>query len=229
MYDSIGQNQYADGGGIHIKHPGALTALKKRTGKTEAELYRTGNAHTRKMITFARNARKWKHAYGGEIGNHGADFDLPITTINTGGTHEENPYEGVQVGTDGQGVPDVVEQGELIWNGDYVFSNRLKVPLQDLENLGIKVRSGKGKKSKRGNSDLTYADVAKKASKDVEERPNDPISNDTLNTVLANLAASQEEVRAKKMLSQLKRQAGKEVENQLALASLLGQMPQQEA
>lgn len=47
--------------GIYIKpsHRGRLTALKKRTGKSEAELYRTGSAATRKMITFARNARKW--------------------------------------------------------------------------------------------------------------------------------------------------------------------------
>lgn len=47
---------------IHIKkeNKGKLTKLKKRTGKTEAELYKTGNKATRKMITFARNARKWK-------------------------------------------------------------------------------------------------------------------------------------------------------------------------
>lgn len=47
--------------GIHIKpsHRGRLTALKKRTGKSEAELYRTGGPAVRKMITFARNARKW--------------------------------------------------------------------------------------------------------------------------------------------------------------------------
>lgn len=49
--------------GIHIKpsHRGRLTALKKRTGKSEAELYKTGGPAVRKMITFARNARKWKH------------------------------------------------------------------------------------------------------------------------------------------------------------------------
>lgn len=47
---------------IHIKKENRdkLTKLKKRTGKTEAELYKTGNKATRKMITFARNARKWK-------------------------------------------------------------------------------------------------------------------------------------------------------------------------
>lgn len=62
-------NEYAKGGGIHIKpsHRGRLTELKKRTGKSEAELYRTGSAATRKMITFARNARKWKHGEGGPL------------------------------------------------------------------------------------------------------------------------------------------------------------------
>ena len=49
--------------GIHIKpeNRGKLTRLKKRTGKTESELWKEGNPAVRKMITFARNARKWKH------------------------------------------------------------------------------------------------------------------------------------------------------------------------
>ena len=49
--------------GIHIKpeNRGKLTRLKKRTGKSEAELWKEGNPSVRKMITFARNARKWKH------------------------------------------------------------------------------------------------------------------------------------------------------------------------
>ena len=48
---------------IHIKpeNRGKLTRLKKRTGKSEAELWKEGNPAVRKMITFARNARKWKH------------------------------------------------------------------------------------------------------------------------------------------------------------------------
>ena len=63
-----GGNEYKEGGSISIKHPGRLTALKKRTGKTEAELWTTGNTNTRKMITFARNARKWRHDEGGYLG-----------------------------------------------------------------------------------------------------------------------------------------------------------------
>lgn len=64
---SFGINQYKDGGGIHIKHPGRLTALKKRTGKTEAELWAEGKPEVRKMITFARSSRQWRHSEGGYI------------------------------------------------------------------------------------------------------------------------------------------------------------------
>lgn len=53
----------ATGGSIHIKpsHRGRLTELKARTGKSEAELYNDGNPAHKKMVVFARNARKWKH------------------------------------------------------------------------------------------------------------------------------------------------------------------------
>ena len=46
--------------GIHIKpeNRGKLTRLKKRTGKSEAELWKEGDPAVRKMITFARNSRK---------------------------------------------------------------------------------------------------------------------------------------------------------------------------
>lgn len=62
-------NEYAEGGSIHIKpsHRGRLTELKARTGKSEAELYNDGNPAHKKMVVFARNARKWKHGLGGHI------------------------------------------------------------------------------------------------------------------------------------------------------------------
>lgn len=48
--------------GIQIKkkNRGKLTDLKNRTGKTESELWSTGGPKVRKMITFARNSRKWE-------------------------------------------------------------------------------------------------------------------------------------------------------------------------
>ena len=49
--------------GIHIKpkNKGKFNALKKRTGKTTAELKHSSNPLTRKRATFAANAAKWKH------------------------------------------------------------------------------------------------------------------------------------------------------------------------
>lgn len=58
------RNGYKDGKSpIHIKpaNRGKLTRLKKRTGKSESELYNDGNPAHKKMVVFARNARKWKH------------------------------------------------------------------------------------------------------------------------------------------------------------------------
>ena len=48
---------------IYIKpaNRGKLTRLKQRTGKSESELYNDGNPAHKKMVVFARNARKWKH------------------------------------------------------------------------------------------------------------------------------------------------------------------------
>ena len=50
-------------GGIYIKpkNRGKFNALKKRTGKTTAELKHSKNPLTRKRATFAANAKKWKH------------------------------------------------------------------------------------------------------------------------------------------------------------------------
>lgn len=114
-------------------------------------------------------------------------FTNGITTINNGGTHEQNPLGGVPIGVDEQGVPNVVEQGELIAN-DYVYSNRLKVPNKDKVILGLK------------DKDITYAKALEKLSKESKERPNDPISQRGLQDVLDKLRMSQEELKYKKAL-----------------------------
>ena len=111
------------------------------------------------------NARGWNHAFGGWLNTHGGDFNNGVTIIDEGGTHEQNPNEGVQIGVDQQGVPNLVEQGEVIYN-DYVFSNRIKLP-----------ESIKKKYKLKGD---TFADAAKYAQLESQERPNDPICQDLL-------------------------------------------------
>ena len=99
------------------------------------------------------------------------------------------------MGSDRDGIPNLVEEGETIWN-DYVFSNRLKVP----ETLTDKYKLSK---------DITFAEASKKLGKEIEETPNDPISKRTFNFFMQDLQQSQEEVKAKKELAKAKRQFNK--------------------
>jgi hypothetical protein len=70
--DTIGMltgNIAAKGGKIHIKpeNRGKFTALKERTGHSATWFKEHGTPAQRKMATFALNAAKWKHGYGGHI------------------------------------------------------------------------------------------------------------------------------------------------------------------
>ena len=125
-------------------------------------------------------------ANGGPLSTHGLDLSNGVIEINNGGTHEENPMKGIQMGIDNQGIPNLVEEGEVVFN-DYVFSNRLNVP-----------KAVKNKYKLRGNKELTFADAAKQMQKESEERPNDPISKKGLTSSISILQQAQEDVRQKK-------------------------------
>ena len=180
-------NTFKDGGGIHIKkkNRGKFTSYcgGKVTSECIAKGKRSSSPTIRKRATFAANARKWKHDDGGPLFTQGGIWSNGITTIGNGGTHEENPYEGVQMGVDNQGIPNLVEEGEVIWN-DYVFSNRLK-PNKDM-------------KKKNKYKGTTFANIAKNLQKESEERPNDPISKRGLEAGMSRLAEAQEGIRQKR-------------------------------
>ena len=147
-----------------------------------------------KRANFARNFGGRK-AFGGDLNTYGGTYNGGLEYINNGGTHENNILGGVPMGSDRDGIPNLVEEGETIWN-DYVFSNRLKVP----ETLTDKYKLSK---------DITFAEASKKLGKEIEETPNDPISKRTFNSFMQDLQQSQEEVKAKKELSKAKRQFNK--------------------
>ena len=125
-------------------------------------------------------------AFGGPLHTHGADWSNGITIVDNGGTHESNPFEGVPMGTAPDGQPNLVEEGEVIYN-DYVYSNRIKVPKSVREKYKLK-----------GKDDMTFADAAKKAQKESEERPNDPISKRGLDDIMNKLMIEQESIREKR-------------------------------
>lgn len=168
---------------------GTFTAAAKKHGKSvqsfASQVLANKENYSPAMVkkaNFARNAAKW-HSFGGDLNTNGGDFSNGLIIIGNGGTHEENPMEGVQMGMDAQGIPNLVEEGEVIFN-DYVFSDRMNVPNSMRSSLGL----SKGK-------NLTFAKAAKKLSKEAEERPNDPISRRGLLDSMSKLQQVQESLR----------------------------------
>lgn len=194
--------QYAEGGGIYIKPSkrGTFTAAATKHGMGVQEFASKVLANKedyspamRRKANFARNSKKW-HAFGGDLMTNGATWDNGFTYVGNGGSHESNPNEGVQVGVDPQGIPNLVEEGEVIWN-DYVFSKRLKVP-----------KSFKDKYKFKDGGSISFADAAKKFAEENKERPNDPISKKGRDALLTALMDQQEEVRIKKQQKEARAQ-----------------------
>ena len=178
---------FALGGGIHIKksHRGLFTKEAKEHGMGVQEFASHVLANKDKYspevvkrANFARNASKF--ALGGDMQTNGSDFSDGLMHIDAGGSHESSPYNGVQLGTDVQGKPNLVEEGETIFD-DYVFSKRIKADAQTKERFHI------GK-----NADISYADLSKKLEKESAERPNDAISQAGLEKQMHDLADEQE-------------------------------------
>lgn len=153
----------------------------------------------------------------GKFDTHGGYFaPQGYLRVDTGGSHEENPNGGVQLGVDQQGVPNMLEEGEPVYD-DYVYSDNIEADEDILKSHGIPVKyAGK-----------LYSKIADMFVDEAEERPNDPISNNGLNAMLVRLADAQEE---QKMIQQ-RQELEEDLENmspeELAeLEALLGQEEQ---
>lgn len=198
-FESQKLNTFAEGGNIHIKPSkrGTFTAAAKKHGKSvqsfASQVLANKENYSPAMVkkaNFARNAAKW-HSFGGDLNTNGSDFSNGQTIVGNGGTHEENPMEGVPMGMDAEGNPNLVEQGEVIFN-DYVFSNRLFADGGLLESFNLP-------KSYDGHS---FAAIAEKLGDESKERPNDPISKRGLLSSMSRLQQAQETVRQQTQESQ---------------------------
>ncbi len=131
------------------------------------------------------------------INNHGGLFSTGLELINAGGKHASNPLGGVPMGVDEQGIPNLVEEGEVKWN-DYIFSNKLK-----LDKVGARQNTIDNKYVGK-----TYAEIAKIYNDEPSERPNDPVSKLTLNDNLSRLMSAQEADRSIEEISNANKYAG---------------------
>ena len=156
----------------------------KIENQTEYEQYLFDTS--KQNIASNMNKQAWANmaAFGGPLHSYGADWRNGLVEINNGGSHEANPFEGVQYGIAQDGQPNLVEEGEVVWN-DYVFSNRMNAP-EDIK-----------KQYKLGGKMNTFADIARYMKERYDERPNDPIAKRTLEDFMSKLAQSQEVERQK--------------------------------
>lgn len=221
---------FALGGGIHIKksHRGLFTKEAKEHGMGVQEFASHVLANKDKYspevvkrANFARNATKF--ALGGDMQTNGSDFSDGLQVISAGGSHESNPYDGVQLGIDAQGKPNLVEEGETIFD-DYVFSKRIKADAKTKKKFHIGT-----------NTDISYADLSKKLEKESAERPNDAISQAGLEKQMHDLADEQErqksEIQSKKaqeVFASLPPEQQRAIMQQVAMEEQQAQQQQQE-
>jgi hypothetical protein len=133
-------------------------------------------------------------AGGGELYSTGGQQDK-LTRIDAGGTHEQNPLEGVPMGPDA-----LVEQGETVQRGvepgtDFVFSERLPQG-------GITPEMAQD----AGLPKFTVGKSFAKASKMIEDkssRSGDILDRNTREVTLARLRDTQEELKDREFQNQL--------------------------
>ena len=101
--------------------------------------------------------------------------------VDEGGSHEENPNGGVQVGVDPQGTPNLLEENEPVYK-DFVYSDNIVADVEMLKKHNIPTKyAGK-----------LYSEIADAFVDEAGERPNDPISNNGLNAMLVRLTGRAE-------------------------------------
>ena len=171
-YGNFDDNFFAKGGYL-TKSTLANSKKQLNIFQQSGDIFKANNSKDMNIFDF-----------GGGI-THGVNWDTGVDYVAEGQSHEQNPYGGVMVGQDEEGTPNLVEEGEYIWNSDYVFSRRMKVPKKLREKYKLP-------------EDATFADAVKVLTKESEERPNDEISRATQDHILGELADSQEELRAAK-------------------------------
>lgn len=171
--------------------------LQANVAEAQANVYNqfnnnVGNLQQDQMNNMLANYA----AFGGTLSTQGSDWRTGLTFVNNGGSHESNPYGGVPMGIAQDGQPNLVEEGEVIYdlNGSpYVFSKRLKMS-----------QAFKDKYKFKGE---TFADAATQAQKEIEERPNDPIAKRGLDDIMGRIAGEQEKERQKRTERQARKQA----------------------
>jgi hypothetical protein len=127
-------------------------------------------------------------------GGGALDAGNGVTEFTTGGSHESNPYGGIQQGIASDGMPNYVEEGEVKWDKvNYIFPTRMKPTKKLLKDFVLKEKwHGKN-----------YAEIAKIIQKTSEERENDPVARQTVDDMLGRLMQCHQEQKMQEEIKQM--------------------------
>lgn len=171
-----------------------------------------------RQVGLNRNSffnRSYVHDDGGVL--HGVmSGGNGVTEIENGGTHERNPLGGVPMGIAPDGLPNLVEEGEVKWDKEnYIFSNRLKPTKRILKDNVLTDKRWEGK---------TYAEIAKSIQSASEERENDPVATQTVDEMLGRLMSAQETTRMEKQAKEIQKMIASMPPEELA--QIMGAAPE---
>ena len=161
-------------------------AIKRANEEQVGNFYDTAENNSKKQL---RTEMRNYFQQGGYL-----QPDNGITLFENGGSHQQNPLGGIPQGIAADGLPNLVEEGEVKYK-DYIYTKRSKPSKALLKKYSLPEKYvGK-----------TFAEIAMTLQKASEDRPNDPIALTTLQEMMARLQGSQEEYKAKQEEYQLAR------------------------
>lgn len=136
----------------------------------------------------------YRNAVHFAAGGGALDAGNGVTEFTTGGSHESNPYGGIQQGIASDGMPNYVEEGEVKWDKEnYIFPTRMKPTKKLLKDFVLKEKwHGKN-----------YAEIAKIIQKTSEERENDPVARQTVDDMLGRLMQCHQEQKMQEEIKQM--------------------------
>lgn len=172
--------------------------------------YAVANTDTTNDLWRLQNMYNTNYAaFGGLLETNGSNWKTGASYIENGGTHEMNPNDGVQYGIASDGLPNLVEEGEVVIKtrdnaegrptySDYVLSNRVKPTLDEIINANI---TKKPEKYEGKSWAEIYKDLTK--SYDIKEIVNRQDTKDYLDSLHDRISKAQEESRLREQQEQI--------------------------
>ena len=137
--------------------------------------------------------------------------------VNAGGSHDENPNGGVQIGVDQNGTPNMLEEGEPVYN-DFVYSDNIQADLEFLEKHNLPKKY----------AGWLYSEIADDLFNARTEMPLDAMEENGAEVMLTRLAECQEEQKQVAEQRELERMLAELTsEEQDALMQMMAQEAQQ--